>query len=104
MPVSIDVGSKYVKILEGNYTKKGTIAITQSIVEQTPEGLLENGYIKDVTALSMFLRNVVQTHGLGKKPCHVTAKSSDIAAREFVVPVMSGGKLKKVVANEISAI
>lgn len=104
MPVSIDVGSKFVKIIRGNYTKKGTIAITDCIIEETPEGTVENGYIKDVTALSMFLRNIVQTHGLAKSQCNVTVKSSDIAAREFVVPVMGGSKLKKVVNNEITAV
>lgn len=104
MPVSIDVGSRYMKILKGDYTKKGTIAITNCIIEETPEGVIENGYIKDMTALSMALRNIATKNKLSKNICNVTVKSSDIAAREFVVPIVSKGKLKKVVGNEIASI
>lgn len=102
MPVAIDIGSKYIKILKGGINKKGNIGITDCIIEQTPDGCVENGYIRNSTELMLFLRGIVGRHGLTKQNCYVTVRSSDIMAKEINVPAIKGGKLKKVIQNEIS--
>jgi type IV pilus assembly protein PilM len=104
MPVVIDIGSKYVKILKGSMTKKGTVLITNCIIEEVPEGAMENGYIKSQTDLVLFLRNLIGKAGFEKSQCYVTVRSSDIVAREITVPELSPFKLKKVINNEIAAV
>lgn len=104
MPVVMDIGSKYVKILKGSINKKGNVDITECFVEATPEDTVENGHIKNMSELSMFLRNIISKNNLTKNGCYVTVKSSDIVAREINVPAIKNPKLKKVIKNEIDMV
>lgn len=104
MPIAIDIGSKYIKIVKGGINKKGSISVTDCFIEPSPEGAVVNGYIKNSTALISFLGGLIRKYNLGKNNCYVNVKSSDIIAREFHVPVIKGPKLNKIIQNEILSI
>lgn len=101
MPIAIDIGSKYTKLVRGEVNKKGNVVISDYFIEQTPEGAVENGYIRNSAELIPFLGDFVRKYNLGKSQCYISVKSSDIVSKEIFVPMLKGSKLKKVIQNEI---
>lgn len=100
--ISLDIGSKNVKIVKGNINKKGGVTVSNCIIEPTPDACIENGYIKNQSDLGVFLRSVISKYNLNKYNCYLSVKSSDIISREIEVPVIKEPKLTKVIKNEIS--
>jgi type IV pilus assembly protein PilM len=99
--VAIDIGSKNIKIVRGTYGKNGVVNITDVIVEPTPEGCMENGYIKSQTDLNLFLRALIGKNDMAKCDAYAAVRSSDVVAREISVPAVKGLKIKKLIQNEI---
>jgi type IV pilus assembly protein PilM len=99
--IAVDIGSKNIKILRGTLNKNGTVSISDVIIEPTPEGCIENGYVKSQTDLNLFLRALIGKNDMSKCDAHVVVRSSDIVTREISVPAVKGFKLKKLIENEI---
>lgn len=99
--IAVDIGSKNIKIVRGTLNKNGTVNISDVIIEPTPEGCIDNGYVKGQTDLNLFLRALIGKNEMSKCDAHVVVRSSDIVAREISVPSVKGGKMRKLIENEI---
>lgn len=102
--IAVDIGTKNIKIVRGTANKNGTVSITDVIIEPTPEGCIENGYVKSQTDLNLFLRALIGKNNMGKCEANVVVRSSDIVAREITVPAIKGPKIRKLIDNEITTV
>ena len=83
--VSIDIGSYETKVVEGKQTSKG-IVVDKYFSFFTPEGIYENGYIKDKELLYHLLKDELKKNKVTSDIVYITVKSSLIITREIILP------------------
>ncbi|MDD3832561.1 MAG: pilus assembly protein PilM [Oscillospiraceae bacterium] len=98
--LSIDIGSKQVCVVQGSY-RKDNVTIDSSAVTEYDNEVVENGVIKDRPALSFAINEIVKSNRMSSKNAVVTINSSDIIAREFVLPNVKLQNLGLIVKNEM---
>lgn len=100
--LSIVIHSTYMKIAELSRGRKG-IKIHRLVLKKIPEGLVQDGIIRDEQALAGLLSNTIEYESIRTKRVIFSLPSEKIMTREIVLPQMSEEKLKmaiKVNASE----
>lgn len=95
--LSIEIGSQTTRVCEVDYKKKNP-HVYHCISFDTPEGVIEDGFIRDGNSLSVVLREKLATHAIDNRSVVFTLASSKIANREVIIPSVSDNKVAGIVA------
>ena len=98
--VAFEIGSKYIKIVEGKYSKDKLSVYKMAQVE-TPMAAIEDGAIIDERALVNVLQVAINQLGIKSKDAVVTSNSSSIIDREIIIPAVDESEMESVIKYEI---
>lgn len=98
--ISMDLGTKNIKIVEGKFNKN-KVYISKAAVLETPVNSVDNGSIADKVMLRSEIDNALGMNDIGKKETNFTTNSNSIINREIEVPYAEGEELDTVVNFEI---
>lgn len=98
MPISLDMGDGYIKIIYAE-KNKNKIKIKNAIYEKIDENYIRNGHILNKIDLTFFLTDLVNKYGFKGKDCFLNISSSDVRRKEALIPKVRKKYLKKIVEN-----
>lgn len=98
--VAFEIGSKYIKVVEGKYSKDKLSVYKMAQVE-TPMAAIEDGAIIDERALVNVLQVAINQLGIKSKDAIVTSNSSSIIDREIMIPSVDESEMESVIKYEI---
>ena len=84
--LSLDIGSKYTKIVLGTQSKK-SVNIEKTITMTTPVGCYNDGIILDITKLKSEISDVLQEENVKCKSIIITTKGTTVIMRDIDIPV-----------------
>lgn len=93
--LSIEIGMYSTKVCEASMGL--TPKIYNCFTFDTPDNAVEDGYIRDKTALEMALRSELTKAGIKTKDVVYTVTSTKIANREVVIPPVKKEKIQQVI-------
>lgn len=94
--LSIDIGVLTTRIVEIDY-KKEKPHIYNVATFDTPDGAVEDGFIRNREILSVAMKAALADSGIRNKSVVFTMSSTKIANREVVIPMVPDNKIKGVV-------
>ncbi len=97
--LSIDVGYSLTKIAEVEYNKKNS-KVYQCFSVETPDGVVEDGYIQNPEVFGEALRGELQKRGIKTKKAIFTITSSKIANRDVMAPELKPKMLQPFVVSK----
>lgn len=100
MHVSLDIGSKMIKLAQGQ-NESGMIRISKCAEAPTPAGCVENGHIKDADRLADCLRDLVKQNKFSTRDAIVALRSTDTFFKEITLPVATLPDLRKMAEHII---
>jgi len=83
--ISIEFCSDEVKVVEGRYNKKNII-VDKCFSVEVPEGLYEDGVIKDMDKFSYVLQKGLSKNNVSRGDVYGVIKSSNLIIREIRIP------------------
>lgn len=90
--LSIEIGTQVTKIVEIDYKKKNP-HVYRAVSFATPEGVIEDGVIRDKDVLAVAFRNELAEAGMKEKSVVFSIASSKIATREVTLPNVKENKI-----------
>ncbi|NMC56381.1 MAG: pilus assembly protein PilM [Eubacteriaceae bacterium] len=100
--LSIDIGSKYIKLLYANISGK-QIVVSDNILLQTPPDAVVNGLVSDFDIISEIIGQEVSKQKWKGAKTSVVITSPDIIVREIKLPKTNSKNIKTIVSNEMSS-
>lgn len=103
--LSILIGSECTKVCELQYKKKyknKSIRVYKSIVFETPEGSVEDGFIKDMNVFGEELKSRLKEAKIKSDRVVFTINSSKIANREIVMPPVNEKRIMDIIKTGAS--
>ena len=97
--VSIEVGIWHTKVCVTSVSKKNP-HVYQAFVFRTPEGVIEDGYIRDKEVFARHLNDELQKHNIKERNVIFTLSSSKIITREITVPLAKDDKVASIVQTQ----
>ena len=97
--VSIEVGIWHTKVSVTAGQKKNP-QVYQAFVFRTPEGVIEDGYIRDKEVFAGHLNQELQKHNIKERNVIFTLSSSKIITREITVPLAKDDKVASIVQTQ----
>ena len=94
--LSIEIGTQVTKIVEIDYKKKNP-HVYRAVTFGTPEGVIEDGVIRDKDVLAVAFRNELAEAGMKEKSVVFSIASSKIATREVTLPNVKENKIGSLV-------
>lgn len=94
--LSIDIGVLTTRIVEVDY-KKDKPHVYNVCTFDTPDGAVEDGYIRNREILSVAMKAAMTESGMRNNNVVFTMSSTKIANREVIVPLVPDNKIKGVV-------
>lgn len=83
--LSIEIGQQVTKAVVIDFLKKNP-HVYNAFSFDTPEGVMEDGYVKDKDRMAQLLREQMKDNGVKEKEVVFSISSSKIASREVTVP------------------
>lgn len=83
--LSIEIGQQVTKAVVIDFLKKNP-HVYNAFSFDTPEGVMEDGYVKDKDRMAQLLREQMKDNGVNEKEVVFSIASSKIASREVTVP------------------
>lgn len=83
--LSIEIGQQVTKAVVIDFLKKNP-HVYNAFSFETPEGVMEDGYVKDKDRMAQLLREQMKDNGVKEKEVVFSIASSKIASREVTVP------------------
>ena len=83
--LSIEIGQQVTKAVVIDFLKKNP-HVYNAFSFDTPEGVMEDGYVKDKDRMTQLLREQMKDNGVKEKEVVFSIASSKIASREVTVP------------------
>lgn len=99
--ISIEIGSALTKVALLDYKAKNT-KVYSSFVFDTPEGAVEDGYVKNTEEFVETLAAKLASNQISEKRVVFTISSSKIANREVTLPLVSRDKIMSMVKANAS--
>lgn len=90
--LSIEIGTLVTKIVEIDYKKKNP-HVYRAVSFATPEGVIEDGVIRDKDVLAVAFRNELAEAGMKERNVVFSIASSKIATREVTLPNVKENKI-----------
>lgn len=94
--LSIDIGVYTTRIVEMDY-KKAKPNIYNVVSFDTPDGAVEDGYIRNREILSVAMKEALLKAGMRNNNVIFTMSSTKIANREVIIPLVPDNKIKGIV-------
>lgn len=101
MLLTLDIGSKYIHLIEGKNTKQG-IKINRSTKLLMPEGVIVDGQIIDTSYVTLLLRKTLKEQGYKGKKVIITMNTNSLIIREVVIPKVKKKQIRSVLQQEMS--
>ena len=98
--LSIDFGSKEIKVLEGKYARDN-IRILKSITIQVEPHFYLDGEILDKDILSTIIKEELKENNISTSTVYGIINSSKIITREIIIPKVSQNEIKSVVNYQV---
>ncbi len=98
--VSIDIGSKNIKIVEGK-KEESSIRIKKNIILPTPQNAFEDGNILDIHHLKEAIKDALKEEKIKSKKVIFTVQSTSIITREFILPFAKEKEIENMIYFEI---
>lgn len=99
--VSIEVGNALTKVALVDYKSKVT-KVYSAFVFDTPEGTIDDGYIKNTEEFCEKLSSKMAENGINERKAVFTVSSSKIANREVTLPYVSKDKIMSMIRANAS--
>lgn len=99
--ISIEVGYTLTKICEVDYKAKKP-RVYQCFCIKTPEGALQDGYIRNTDEFSKSLKEEIKNRGIKTKQVVFSISSSKIANREVYIPFVKKNKIYSLVQANVN--
>ncbi len=100
MILSIDVGSRAIKIVEGVPAGNG-VTVRRAATVQTPEGAVKDGNLLMLNDVANVIRTCLANEHFTAKTLNFTVGSTEILHRELTVPRVDHKRLAPIVQNEM---
>lgn len=100
MLLAIDIGSKHIHIVEGEYRNK-RFKIARSISEQTPEVCVMDGEIVNEDEIITKLRNILQRNKIRTKQVVFTINPGSMISRRLIIPNVKKKETLPILQNEM---
>ncbi len=100
MILSIDVGSSFIKIVEGTPAGLGVV-VKRAAMVATPEGAVKDGNLLMVGDVANAIRSCLERDHFTAKTLCFTVGSTEILHRELTVPRVDERRLAPIVQNEM---
>lgn len=91
--LTITVGNEVIKICDISRGTQKSVQINKAITIDTPEYAVEDGMIKDVTAIAGALKHAIEENQITLKTVVFCVQSTKIANKEITVPDIKTSKL-----------
>ena len=99
--MSIDFGSKSIKVVEGK-CNKDNIQILKAITIELPPGIYQNGIILNQRALAREIQSNLRDHKIKTTATNAIINSSKILIREIVIPKVAPEEVEAVVSYQLA--
>lgn len=99
--LSIEVGSTFTKIVEMDYKAKQP-RIYKYLTVNTPEGVFDDGYLKNIEEFGATLKKELASAGMRTKQAVCTITSGKIANREILIPAVKLTQVETVIKANAS--
>ena len=94
--LSIEIGLHTTKVCELEAGKKNP-HVTNCITFDTPENIVEDGFILDKDLMAQTLRSHLNEAKMTVKDVNITIASTKIANREVVIPLVADNKIQAII-------
>ena len=94
--LSIEIGQQVTKAVVIDFLKKNP-HVYNAFSFDTPEGVMEDGYVKDKDRMAQLLREQMKDNGVKEKEVVFSIASSKIASREVTVPYVPDKNLDNLI-------
>lgn len=98
--LSIDIGSKYIKLVEGSYQGKKVVVEKAEIIE-TPENCFNDGNISNIITMKEEILKALKKSNFKAKDAICSTKSTSIISREMEVPLVKEKEMGSLIEFEI---
>lgn len=95
----IEIGNTSIRVCETDYKKKNP-KLYHSSSWETPEKMLDDGYIRDKNKFSEFVKERLVKDGYRQKNIIFTIQSNKILSREITIPLVKDKQVAAVIAAE----
>lgn len=103
MLLAIDIGSRNIHIVEGEYRAK-RFKIARTVTTLTPEGTVMDGEIVGPEEIITKLRNTIQKNKLTSKNVVFTINPGSMISRKFIIPNVKKAEALPILQNEMDAL
>lgn len=100
--LSFDITDRNIRVIKGTESGGGKIRIQSSTDIKIDEGLIVNGYVKDIAQLATIINTGLKQKGIKDKEAVVSISSNLIVFRELRIPKAKASQFKTAVQMEMS--
>ncbi len=97
--IAMDIGSNNIKIIEAK-NKKNKIKVNRYLIFDTPDDVVEDGFIIDVDLLALQIKKMLHINKFKTKKVVLTITGTSIITREVILPKANHKDLAAIVRNE----
>jgi Tfp pilus assembly PilM family ATPase len=101
--LSIDVGSRYIKIISGR-PSAGSINVKAAITVPSPKGMIDNGIVTDPELAAEAIRLALDDAGITDSQATAVITSPAIITREIRFPRTSKKNARSIISHEADAL
>lgn len=99
--LSFDITDRNIRVIKGTESGGGKIKIQSSTDIRIEEGLISNGYIKDIAQMATIINSGLKQRNIKDKDAVISISSNLIVFRELYIPKDKATKLKTAVQLEM---
>ncbi len=99
--LSFDITDRNIRVIKGTESGGGKIKIQSSTDIKIEEGLISNGYIKDIAQMATIINSGLKQRNIKDKDAVISISSNLIVFRELYIPKDKATKLKTLVQLEM---
>lgn len=99
--LSFDITDRNIRVIKGTESGGGRIKIQSSTDIRIEEGLISNGYIKDIAQMATIINSGLKQKNIKDKDAVISISSNLIVFRELYIPKDKATKLKTAVQLEM---
>ncbi|MGL4344413.1 MAG: pilus assembly protein PilM [Cellulosilyticaceae bacterium] len=100
MLLTIDIGSKYIHLVEGEYKNK-KLHIKREIKALTPAECISEGQITDFSRLKIALKEILKEHGIKTQKVSLTIEAEQLIEREVIIPRVKEKEIYTVLEGQL---
>jgi type IV pilus assembly protein PilM len=101
--LTIDIGFRYIKIVQVRKKKNNDMVIINYGIGDTPKGCIKNGAIKDQKKVIIEIKKVMSDHSLAAKEAKIVMSGTNIITRIIMIDKVPDEQFETKVWSEIKA-